>query len=372
MNITNKFNSNFEILGVEAQHAPSYEPDLNPEYAVKGLLNIGEVSVLYGAPGLGKTAIVAAICAHVALEKKFADFETKRTCVIYFAAEDAPGVHKRAYPYLSTSSFKGAPFYIVPSGFDLTNSQTVEKVIRFIKEIMGAHSIDQSLIVFDTLNRMLGVSDENSATVIGSVLAGAARIAARTNGSSLLIHHVGKGNSSTPRGSSAIEGNSDNLYYLTRSKEDKKLVFWKAQKTKSLKDSETFACRIASHFIGTDRDGVDVSVAKAVPQGSIGFAKEDVANDNKKPRINPNDRIAEVLHILRDEQRMNPGCKLKSPEIAERTGAAFRDVQDNRDSLLKAVKRSLASLVKDGNVDASDAGFSLTDEDVIDWNQSEA
>jgi len=362
----NALNSEFQVLGVTAEHAGSYEPDLNPKYAVKGLLNIGEVSVLYGAPGLGKTAIVAATCAHASLGKDFADSITQRTCVIYFAAEDGPGVHKRAYPYLSAPAFKGAPFYVVPAGFDLTNFRTVDSVIRFIKTVMAAHNSDQALIVFDTLNRMLGVNDENSSSVIGAVLASASRIAANTNAAALMIHHVGKGNSSTPRGSSAIEGNADNLYYLTRSKEDKKLVFWKPQKTKSAAESKTLAFRITSHFIGTDKDGVDVSVPKAVPQGSTGFGKQEIANDNRKPRSNSNDRIGEVLRILEDEHRTNPDSRLRPPEIAGRTGAAFRDIQDNRDSLLKAVKRSLKALVDDGVVDGSDGSYALFKTEVID------
>lgn len=370
MNSNALINSKLQVLGVKAEHAGSYEPDLNPQYAVKGLLNIGEVSVLYGAPGLGKTAIVAATCAHASLGKDFADCLTQRTCVIYFAAEDGPGVHKRAYPYLSAPAFKGAPFYVVPAGFDLTNSKTVDDVILFIKNVMATHNLDQALVVFDTLNRMLGVNDENSSTVIGSVLASASRIAAACNAAALMIHHVGKGNSSTPRGSSAIEGNADNLYYLARSKEDKKLVFWKPQKTKSAAESKTLAFRITSHFVGTDNDGVDVSVPKAVPQGSTGFVKQEVANDNRKPRSAQNDRVEEVLRILTDEHRMTPDSRLRPPEIAERTGAAFRDVQDNRDSLLKAVKRSLAALIKDGEADSDEGGYALVDAEVIDPGQT--
>lgn len=364
--------STFEVLGIKAEHAGSYEPDLNPQYAVKGLLNIGEVSVLYGAPGLGKTAIVAATCAHASLGKDFADSITQRTCVIYFAAEDGPGVHKRAYPYLSAPAFKGAPFYVVPAGFDLTNSKTVDDVIGFIEKVMAAHNLNQALIVFDTLNRMLGVNDENSSTVIGSVLASASRIASTTNAAALMIHHVGKGNSSTPRGSSAIEGNADNLYYLARSKEDKKLVFWKPQKTKSAAESKTLAFRITSHFVGTDNDGVDVSVPKAVPQGSTGFYKKEAANDNRKPRPATTDRVEEVLRILTDEHRFDPDSRLRPPEIAERTGAAFRDVQGNRDSLLKAVKRSLAALVKGGKAVDTDGCYSLPETEVIEPGEKKA
>ncbi|KIN73561.1 AAA family ATPase [Sulfitobacter guttiformis] len=366
------FISEFEIIGVEAQHAPSYAPDLDPKYAVKGLLNIGEVSVLYGAPGLGKTAITAATCAHVATGKDFADCLTQKSCVIYFAAEDGPGVHKRAYPYLSTPAFSGAPFYVVPAGFDLTNSTTVSKVINFVKTVMAAHELDQALIVFDTLNRMLGVCDENSSTVIGSVLASAGRIAAETNAAVLMIHHTGKGNSSTPRGSSAIEGNADNLYYLARSKEDDKLVFWKPQKTKSAAEAKALAFRIGSHPVGRDKDGVEVSFPKAVPQGATGFTKTESANDNRKPKVDTNSRIEEVSQILIEERRVNPTRTLKSPEIAERTGTAFRDVKDNRDSLLKAVKRALHTLVADGKVEKKDDSFRLIKTLIIDHDDLRA
>lgn len=113
---------------------------------------------------------------------------------------------------------------------------------------------------------------------------------------------------------------------------------------------------------------MDVSVPKAVPQGATGFGKQEVANDNRKPRSNPSDRVSEVLRILTDEHRGNPESRLRPSEIAERTGAAFRDVQENRDSLLKAVKRSLAVLVKDGEVDEADRGYALYKTEVIDPN----
>lgn len=370
MQTNNETQFEFQVLGVKAEHAGSYELDLDPDYAVKGLLNIGEVSVMYGAPGLGKTAIVAATCAHASVGKDFADSLTEKTCVIYFAAEDGPGVHKRAYPYLSLPAFKGAPFYVVPKGFDITNSKTVDSVIAFIKSVMSAHQLTQGLVVFDTLNRMLGMNDENSSAVIGSFLASASRIATESNSAALVIHHTGKGNSATPRGSSAIEGNVENLFYLARSKEDKKLVFWKPQKTKSVEDSKALAFRITSHFVGTDKDGVDVSVPKAVPQGSTGFGKQEAANDNRKPRSAPSDRVGEVLRILIDERRLAPESRLRPPEIAERTGAAFREVHDNRDSLLKAVKRSLAVLVKDGRADCADGAYVVVDCDVIDPDQN--
>lgn len=352
-----KFITDLTIFDVAVQHSASYEPELNPDYAVKGLLNIGEVSVLFGPPGLGKTAIVAAICAHASLGRDFADRLTRETCVIYFAAEDAVGVHNRAHPYLGAQDFRGAPFYVIPKGFDLTSKKAVDEAIVFIRKVMARHGLSQSLVVFDTLNKMLGVSDENSSTVVGAVMSGADRIAAEVNAAALIIHHSGKGNSSTPRGSSAIHGNADNLSMLTQSKDDDKLVFWQGIKAKSSPELCNLGFRITPHGVGIDNDGVSVSVAKAVPQGTSGFTVKTAANDNIKPNPKSGVRKEDVARVLNDQHLLDTNVLLSPSEIADRTGTAFRAVRDNRDSLLKAVRRSLAQLVSEGRVDCSEGRF---------------
>lgn len=330
---------------------------MNPHYAVKGFLNIGENSVLYGPPALGKTAIVAAIAAHSALGRDFADRYTQKTVVIYFAAEDANGVHKRAYPYLSLPDFSSAPFYVVPGGFDMTNGENVKRTIDFIKAVMKSHNINQSLIIFDTLNRMLGVSDENSSSVIGTYMANAEKIAKATNAACLTIHHSGKGNNESARGSSAILGNADNVFRLARSKEDKDIVHLIPEKTKSLENPSTISFRIVSHFVGTDCDGDTISYPKAVPQGATGVSKNTPANDNKPMKNQANQRQDEVLRVLSEAVQFGVKDGLAAPQIAERTGDGFREIRNNRDSHIKAVKRALQSLVEEGLVDSSGGRF---------------
>lgn len=353
----NNFDTDFTIFGCQAQHSGSFEPDLNPQYAVKGLLHIGESSLLYGPPALGKTAIVAAIAAHSALGRDFADCLTQKTVVIYFAPEDASGVHKRAHPYLSSPDFAPAPFYVVPTGFNMTDSKSVASVIGLVKELMAYHNTNQSLVVFDTLNRMLGLNDENSSAVIGTYMANAEKIAKAANATCLTIHHSGKGNTRCARGSSAISGNADNVFRLECSKDDKNLIHLIPEKMKSIEVKRILGFRLEPHFVGVDRDGEKHSYPKAVPQGATGVAPKTPANDNRPVRNQSDKRKDEVLRVLIEEATVGGNDALTPPQIAERTGEAFRNIRDNRDSHIKAVKRSLKSLVEQAAIETSGSLF---------------
>lgn len=353
----NNFDTDFTIFGREAQHSGCFKPDLNPRYAVKGLLHIGESSLLYGPPALGKTAIVAAIAAHSALGRDFADCLTQKTVVIYFAAEDSVGVHKRAFPYLSSPDFAPAPFYVVPTGFNMTDSKAVASVIGFVKDVMAYHNTSQSLVVFDTLNRMLGLNDENSSAVIGTYMANAEKIAKATNAACLTVHHSGKGNTRSARGSSAISGNADNVFRLECSKNDRSLIHLVPEKLKSSEITKVYGFRLESHFIGFDRDGEKKYYPKAVPQGATGVAPKNAANDNRPVRNQSDERKDEVLRVLMEEATVGSNDHLTPPQIAERTGEAFRNIRDNRDSHIKAVKRSLKSLVEQRAIETSGSLF---------------
>jgi hypothetical protein len=366
------FNSNFEVFGKKAQHSPSFKPELNPAYAVKDFLQIGESSVLYGAPGLGKTAIVAAIGAHAATGRDFGDFLTEKTAVVIFAAEDKNGVHKRAYPYLHSPEFSTAPFYVVPTGFNMMEVSQVAEAINFIERVKSAHGLSQALVVFDTLNRMLGQYDENSSTVIGSYFTNVEQIALSTSSACLTIHHSGKGATPSARGSSAIVGNADNVFRLLPSKDDKSLVHIVPEKTKDIEEARTLTCRIGSFTVGLDRDGAERTVAKATPQGATGIQQPRASNENRAPKHASTKRLDEVERILLDEANLGKGQWLNPPQIAERTGEAFRDVRANRDSHLKAVKRALKNLLTDGKIETKDGSYAANISEVTDEHISDA
>ncbi|OOY19581.1 hypothetical protein BMI86_13145 [Thioclava sp. DLFJ5-1] len=358
-----KQNSSFLpcLRNIEAIHAPSFAPDMKRDYVVKNLFNSKEVSMIIGAPGLGKTAIVAAIAAHASLGRDFGGFYAKESCVLYFAAEDSYGVLCRAHPYLAEPAYGSAPFYVMPFAPDLTERRIVDEIIAEAQNLMTKHGMTRILIVFDTMNRVIGGNDENSAAVMGLVLQHAAEIAAATNGAVVFVHHVGNGDGGRPRGSTALEGNVDGLYVLTKADNDAKLVLLRPRKSKNSKQIDPVAFRIEAHHTGTDEDGDAVFVPKAVPQGDAGTAPAiSAANINAAPSHDGNaERAADLLRVLTDTELKTPGVWLAAPAIADRSGSAFRSARNNRDSLLKAVRRALAALLEDGKIEKGPEGFRL-------------
>nr|WP_162931829.1 AAA family ATPase [Sulfitobacter sp. D7] len=340
--------------------AADFRPELNRRYIVKNLLWPGEVGMIAGAPGLGKTTIVAALAAHVSQGRNFGGLSVKNAVVIYYAAEDPHGVLCRAFPYASNPSFATAPFYVVHGAPDLTDPSCVAKITAFCEAKKAEHHSDRVLIVFDTLNRCIGDADENSSSSMGAVVGNAGRIAHAADASVLFVHHVGSGNSDRPRGSSALEGNLDLLCMLNKAPESetKKVVFLTAKKQKNAQEIGAVPFEVTSHRIGFDDDGEAVSVPVARPMEPRAVAKIACpANKNKKPLSKADARKEDVLRLMKEFAAQNPATVVQATAVGAGCGAAFSEVRDNPDSLRKAVKRALEGLVADGRIEEVDGGY---------------
>lgn len=267
--------------------AADFRPELNRPYVVKNLLWPGEVGMIAGAPGLGKTTIVAALAAHVSQGRNFGGLAVKNAVVIYYAAEDPHGVLCRAFPYASDPSFATAPFYVVHGAPNLTDPSSVSKIVAFCEAKKAEHHADRAMIIFDTLNRCIGDADENSSSSMGTVVGNAGKIAHATNAAALFVHHFGSGGSDRLRGSSAFEGNLDLLCMLSKAPEggSKKVVLLTAKKQKNAQEIGAVPFEITSHLVGRDDDGEAVSVPVARPMEARALSKiASPANENRKPR----------------------------------------------------------------------------------------
>ncbi len=353
-------NSNFQTTP-KVTRAPEYQPTIERPYSIKGLFHPNEVIMVAGAPGLGKTNVVAAACAHVAQGRSFGGRPVRRGLVVYYGAEDPEGVLKRAHPLLRDPACAAAPFFVVHGAPNLMEPGVVSNVQSFVERKKEEHDCDTVVVVFDTLNRCLGGADENLASTMGAAIANADQIAKSTNACVVLVHHVGAGNPDRPRGSSAQEGNLDGLYILKRPDEShgpEKVVLLVPKKQKNTKPTGAIPFKLRSLVIGRDSDGDEVSVPYAVALEPSAFANtKPAANDNKKAdnfRIERRDDLARTLTELNKHE---PDRFFSRPEIAERSGSAFNTVRENKDSLRKAISRALDDLVANGRVESSAKGF---------------
>ncbi|WP_375263555.1 AAA family ATPase [Palleronia sp.] len=357
MNTTSSFHQSTSLTTITK--AGQFVPNIDMPFVVKNLFKPGEVAMIAGAPGLGKSTISAAIAAHAAQGRDFGGLSVKNAVVIYYAAEDAYGVLCRAHPYMRDPACAHAPFYVVHGAPNLLDPETPEKVTRFVAAKMAEHQCEQALVIFDTLNRCIGEADENSSSAMGTVVGNAGYIARVANASVVFVHHTGNGNPDRPRGSSAFHGNVDCLCLLSKSNDDaaSKVVLLNAIKQKNAQALGTLPFKLQSLEVGIDSQGCRVTVPMAVPMEPGSFAQSMKAdNTNHPPKQNTQERRDDVERVLNELAQSEPGAFFSPTEIAARSGSAFNKIRDS-DSLRRAIQRVLETLEKAGQAERGEKGY---------------
>lgn len=269
------------------------------EYLVDGLIPKDGLTVIYGAPGCGKTFI----SLHYALQV------AKGHHVVYMAGEGQAGYGQRLQAYGVVHGFIPDKFRLIPQSVPLIDDEAVNALISTIAALSPA------LVIVDTLACAMQGGDENSAKDMGQLTEACRRVKRETGAAVLLIHHSGK-HGGSERGSSALRGAADVMAELTRDKGDGPI---KLACTKS-KDAEPFVSR---HFrlkvVETPSGGTSCAVVAAEP-GKGG-----------KPNLTENERT--VLELMTQRSSSNEGVTRK--DIIELGGIPEGSVQHVLPSLVR-------------------------------------
>ena len=326
-------------------------------YIVKGLLMAGQVSMLCGAPNTGKSAVIAAVAAHVAKGRDFAGYRTCRAAVLYVAAEDANGIADRAHPYLNAGMTTASPFNIFPLPINLSSDIQVDQFIDELIAYQKASECDRLLVVIDTLNLCIGEGDENSARDMGRAIGNAQRVARETGAHVMIIHHTAGHDGNRPRGSTAMEGNVDTLLTLHRADEKQPdgVVFIAQRKQRSVQKGDPIAFRIQAFDGGVDSEGDPLTVPMAVPFEP----KSSLAPQTKKKQFKPSqadERLSDLRRVFTDLSTARPNEWFDTATIRDNTGVPFNNVRDNMESLGRVVRKGLDALLKTGEIERNKDG----------------
>ena len=223
------------------------------EYLIKDFLPRGELSVVYGAPGSGKTFAVLDMCMSVAFAAQWRDKTVTPGAILYVACEGGQGFRKRikAYAQHFEQPLDTVPFYVIDAAPNFMDAGIVNRVL--------AHAIDipnLSAIVIDTLSRALQGGDENSSTDLGTVINHCTHLYRETGASVVLVHHSGKNKSANMRGHSSLQGAA---YAVI---EVQKRGFYRAMAVEKLKDGEAeqvYPFSLVPVVIGKDDQGDDIT-----------------------------------------------------------------------------------------------------------------
>jgi hypothetical protein len=216
---------------------------------VKGLLDQGAMTVLYGASNVGKTFVAMDLAYHVSRGLLWGGMRSTRSRVIYVAAEGSAGALKRLAAlnnrYGSTDGFQ-----ILTSPVDLRNRDAdLQPLIALLKD-----NGPPGLVILDTLSRVLAGGDENSSVDMGALVSHFDAIRSATAAHLLVVHHTGKDQARGARGHSLLRAATDTEIEIGEGE-------IKVTKQRDLEKSWSSGFELVSVTLGVDEEGDPITSA---------------------------------------------------------------------------------------------------------------
>ena len=176
-----------------------------PEYIIDGLIEAGGLISVIGGAGIGKSTVVLDMLAHIALGKRWQGRQTLKTRVLYLPGEGMSGAVQRLRAWEAQHE--------LTLGRDLMLGDSII-LVKASNEAWGdlAGYIARQeigLVVFDTFARQSSGLEENSATDVGFAVRRYDKLKELTNAAVMVVHHTGKGDPNSGRGSSALNAALD-------------------------------------------------------------------------------------------------------------------------------------------------------------------
>ena len=191
-----------------------------------GLITAHGLSMIYGAPGSGKSFITLDMALCQAHGIDWQGMPTKQGDVLYIAGEGVAGYGKRIKAWKTSHNLGvSGHFHMLPVAVNFRDQADIEKLIRSIERL----DRKWTCIYVDTLARALLGADENSSQEAGLAVAAADALKHKFECAVVFVHHAGKNSERGARGSSAILGAVDASVLVTK---DESLVTMSVQKQK--------------------------------------------------------------------------------------------------------------------------------------------
>jgi hypothetical protein len=225
-------------------------------WLIKKVLRLGELGVLFGASGCGKTFLALDMSFRVAVGLEWWGYPVVPAPVLYIAAEGLYSVRERAVAWIQQFGEAGDKyrevlernFTVLGDAVSFLDPQGFELLVKKIESM----SVKPGLTVVDTLARTMAGGDENSAKDMGLYVQACDRIRKLTKGTVLLVHHAGKQDERSERGSSALRGAADAMFVAAK---EGKLIRLDCDKQKEGEPIPSLYFELDVVDVGCDVDG---------------------------------------------------------------------------------------------------------------------
>lgn len=198
---------------------------------IDGIINFKSSFELVGESNIGKSFFLLGQMACVAAGIPFAGAKVIKAHCFYFDAEGGSTTLDRKQALQKTYDDDLSWLHIVDlqtEGWDMTSKPGRRAILRYIRDKAGNDPV--GIIAFDSLNQAVALRelpfDENSSSDMGAVATALKAIADETGGCAGVVHHPAKSEKGTRRigrGSGALHGAVDFVYFIEQPDETKPL-----------------------------------------------------------------------------------------------------------------------------------------------------
>lgn len=233
------------------QSLDELEHEAPRKLVIKGLVGCGDLGCIFGQPGAGKSVLGPYLAFRVAQGLPVFGMKTIAGPVIYVGAEDAHGMGRRLRALRKVYGESNSVHLATGLAGMMADLQSPEMqdLLQCIARLKPA------LVVIDTLAVGFPI-DENASREMGAVVQ-ICRTITEQGSAVILIHHSPKGDSSTPRGHSILNGALD-VSIKVEPADTAGVIRCACMKNRN-GFQQRFGFKIRSEVLGFDDDGDEIS-----------------------------------------------------------------------------------------------------------------
>lgn len=308
-------------------------------WIIKGILPQGDLAVVFGESGSGKSFYTLDLACHVARGILFRGKRVSQGAVAYIAAEGSGGFKNRlkAYAAHHEISLADLPLTVLAAKPNFMRRDNVEGV----RDAILALPVRPVLIVVDTWAQVTPGANENSGEDMGRAMGHAAQLRAATGSMIILIHHSGKDATKGARGWSGLRAAADAEFEIIRDPHSPQRVAT-LTKLRDGGDDVEMGFKLDVVSLGTDSDGDPITSCVVVPT--------DGGTQQVQSRIPLGDLERLVLRVLEDLQGLTEEDVKINDLLEAVVSQRVPPADGKRDTRRQVAQTTLDRLVEKGRV----------------------